>query len=77
MKTYIVYDPQGNERGYVRTANQNAAEKKAVASYGERSTVAYTELGPEFDHCRGFFTDADAQPVDASGETGTWAAHLE
>ena len=57
MKTYVVFDPQGNERGYVKATSHNNAEKKAVAKFGERSTVSYTELGPEFDSAKGFFTD--------------------
>lgn len=59
MKTYIVYDAKGNEHGYVKAANHNAAEKKAVERFGNGATVSYTELGPEFDHCKGFFTDSD------------------
>jgi hypothetical protein len=44
MKTYIVYDEQGNERGYIKAASHNAAEKKAQAKYGVKASVAYTEL---------------------------------
>ncbi len=61
MKTYIVYNETGTERGYIRDSGMNAAEKKVKAKYGERAFVAYTELGPEFDHCKGFFTDSDAK----------------
>ena len=61
MKTYIVYDSTGTEQCYLRAANHNAAEKKACSKYGDRASVVYTELGPEFDHCRGFFTEADAR----------------
>ncbi len=61
MKTYIVYDGQGIERGYYRASGMNAAEKAAKAKYGERTFVTYTELGKEFDHCKGFFTDSDAK----------------
>jgi len=62
MKTYIVYDPCGNEVGYLRTTGgQNVAEKKAIDRHGNRSSVSYTELGKEFDHCKGFFDEADAK----------------
>lgn len=44
MKTYIVYDEQGNERGYIKAGSHNAAEKKAKAKYGPLASVVYTEL---------------------------------
>lgn len=44
MKVYIVYDPKGEEVGYIKAANHNSAEKKAVEKYGKGSFVAYTEL---------------------------------
>jgi hypothetical protein len=44
VKTYIVYDREGNERGYIKAASHNAAEKKAKAKYGPLASVAYTEL---------------------------------
>jgi hypothetical protein len=44
MKTYIVYDRTGTERGYIEAGSHNAAEKKAIKKYGEGSTVCYTEI---------------------------------
>lgn len=44
MKTYIVYDGNGDEVGYIKAGSHNAAEKKAKAKYGENASVAYTEL---------------------------------
>ena len=45
MKTYIVYDPKGNERPeLIKAASHNAAEKKAVKKYGAGSSVSYTEV---------------------------------
>ena len=44
MKLYIVYDPQGYDRGYVRAYNHNSAEVKAIQLYGAGSSVAYTEI---------------------------------
>ena len=44
MKTYIIYDEKGNERGYIKAGSHNAAEKKAKAKYGPLASVAYTEL---------------------------------
>ena len=46
MKTYIVYDPTGNEivGVYIYARTQNDAERQAVVRYGPRSSVAYTEL---------------------------------
>lgn len=44
MKTYIVYDEAGNERGYIKAGSHNAAEKKAQKKYGPRASVAYTEI---------------------------------
>ena len=44
MKTYIVYDEKGNERGYIKSASHNSAEKKAKKLYGLNASVAYTEL---------------------------------
>lgn len=54
MKTYIVY-VDGNERGTLKAAGHNAAEKKAQKKYGpelkaseaevqRRVSVAYTEV---------------------------------
>lgn len=45
MKTYIVFDETGREVGYIKAANQNAAEKKAQIKWGQKASVAYTELG--------------------------------
>lgn len=44
MKTYIVYNKQGNECGTVRAASHNAAERQARARYGPFASVAYTEV---------------------------------
>lgn len=44
MKTYIVYDPKGNERPYIKARSHNEAEKKAIAMYGVGSSVCYTEV---------------------------------
>lgn len=44
MKTYLVYDENGEERGYIRAGSHNSAEKKAKARYGEKASVAYTEV---------------------------------
>ena len=43
-KTYIVYDGTGKEVGTLKASGHNAAEKKAKAKYGEKATVAYTEV---------------------------------
>lgn len=44
MKTYIVY-VNGNEKGMIKAASQNAAEKKAQAKYpNQQISVAYTEV---------------------------------
>ena len=47
MKTFILY-VQGIEKGYIKAANHNAAEKKAQAMYRflkpYEVSVAYTEL---------------------------------
>ena len=44
MKTYIVY-VDGDERGYIRAASHNAAEKKAQKKYPNKNvSVSYTEL---------------------------------
>jgi hypothetical protein len=46
MKTYIVY-VNGNEVGYIKAANHNAAEKKAFKKYNgdcRNIQVVYTEL---------------------------------
>lgn len=44
MKNYIVY-VDGEETGYIRAANHNAAERKAQAKYpGRNVSVCYTEL---------------------------------
>ena len=44
MKTYIVYDGNGNEAGYIKAKSHNDAEKKAIKKYGQNASVAYTEL---------------------------------
>lgn len=44
MKTYIVFDSYGIERGYVKAGSHNAAEKKAIKMYGPKASVAYTEI---------------------------------
>ena len=44
MKTFIVYDKYGEERGYVQARNHNDAEKKAQYMYGPKAFVAYTEI---------------------------------
>jgi len=44
MKTYIVYDDKGNERGIIKAGSHNAAEKKAQKLYGPKASVAYTEV---------------------------------
>jgi hypothetical protein len=44
MKTYIVYDGYGNERGYIKARSGNEAEAKAQKLYGPKASVAYTEL---------------------------------
>jgi hypothetical protein len=44
MKVYIVYDPCGEEKGYIRARNHNAAQIKAVQLYGENSHAVYTEI---------------------------------
>ena len=44
MKTYIVYDGNGTEVGYIKAANHNAAEKKAKKKFDIRAFVSYTEL---------------------------------
>lgn len=44
MKTYIVYDSQGIERPMIKAGSHNAAEKKAKKLYGEKASVAYTEI---------------------------------
>lgn len=53
MKTYIVY-VNGVEQGYIKAANHNAAEKKAIKKYNGKPiskefpvnnvSVAYTEI---------------------------------
>jgi hypothetical protein len=47
MKTYIVY-VKGVERGYIKAASHNAAEKKAQKKYNDckphEVSVSYTEL---------------------------------
>lgn len=49
MKTYIVYI-NGQERGIIKAASHNAAEKKAKTKFPKEAlipmgvTVAYTEL---------------------------------
>ena len=44
MKTYIVYDGTGLERTMIRARSHNDAEKKAKSMYGEKASVAYTEV---------------------------------
>lgn len=44
MKTYIVYDENGNEVALIKAGSHNTAEKKAKAKYGEKASVAYTEV---------------------------------
>ena len=44
MKTYIIYDDQGNERETVTAKSHNEAEKKAKEMYGHLASVCYTEL---------------------------------
>lgn len=45
MKTYVVYDPKGNEMPeLIKATSHNAAEKKAVKKYGTGSSVSYTEV---------------------------------
>ena len=44
MKTYIVYDGKGNERGYIKASSHNSAERKAKILYGLNASVSYTEL---------------------------------
>jgi hypothetical protein len=44
MKTFIVYDKHGKERGYVKARNHNDAERKAHYLYGPQASVAYTEI---------------------------------
>ena len=44
MKTYIVYDGKGEERGYLQATNQNKAEAKAKKLHGDRASVSYTEI---------------------------------
>ena len=46
MKTYIVYDCNGNEIPgvYIKARNYNEAEAKAKRTYGPDATVAYTEI---------------------------------
>lgn len=44
MKTYIVYDGTGLERTMIRARSHNDAEKNAKSMYGEKASVAYTEV---------------------------------
>ena len=44
MKTYIVYDENGNEVAMIRAGSHNAAEKKAKDKYGPKASVTYTEV---------------------------------
>lgn len=44
MKVYIVYDSAGVERGYLRARSHNEAEARAKKLYGEKASVAYTEI---------------------------------
>ena len=52
MKVYIVYDNRGEEvinpltgkPVLIKAGSHNAAERKARLKYGERATVAYTEV---------------------------------
>ena len=44
MKTYIVYDGDGNEVRIIKASGHNAAEKKAKALYGDKASIVYTEI---------------------------------
>ena len=44
MKTYIVYDGNGDEVDLIKAVNHNAAERKAKAKYGDKASVVYTEV---------------------------------
>lgn len=44
MKTYIVYNETGEEVAIIKASSHNAAEKKAQKLYGEKASVAYTEI---------------------------------
>ena len=45
-KVFIVYDEKGNEipNLYIRAKSHNQAEKDAKFIYGEKASVAYTEI---------------------------------
>lgn len=45
-KVFIVYDEKGVEvpNFYIRSTGTNQAEKKAKAMFGEKASVAYTEV---------------------------------
>jgi hypothetical protein len=44
MKTYILYADGIKESGYIKAANQNAAERKVKEALGPRAMVSYTEV---------------------------------
>ncbi len=50
MKSYVVYDPHGNEIDIIKAGSHNAAEKKARKKFekkyeeSDKITVAYTEV---------------------------------
>ena len=44
MKSYIVYNENGQEVAIIKASGHNAAEKKAQKKYGNRASVAYTEV---------------------------------
>ena len=44
MKTFIVYDETGREVAIIKAGSHNSAEKKAQKKYGEKASVAYTEI---------------------------------
>lgn len=67
MKTFVVYNRNGEEVCYIKARSHNLAEQKAKSKYGPLAMVSYTELGPEFNHCKGFFTDKDSKQYDIRG----------
>jgi hypothetical protein len=44
MKTYIVFDQNGNAQGMIKAGSHNAAEKKAQEKFGKMASVSYTEI---------------------------------
>ena len=44
MKTYIVFNFNGDELAIIKAGGLNSAEKKAKAKYGENVYCVYTEL---------------------------------